>query len=180
MVFQRPQSVSAIFFIHFPNRGFTRPKAPSVGNDSNKSKASSRKCFACSGPCRPLPLERRLAGAWLSDDRRLVGRCVVYTTPPAGACRAVAFGAKAGESALTFPPSTPWRGEAERRRLNPQLSTHLATTILAGGTSAYGGGLWRPFSRPTAWPRGAALRGLAARFFFSPVSFVCLFGRKSG
>jgi hypothetical protein len=54
MVFQRPQSVSAIFFIHFPNRGFTRPKAPSVGNDSNKSKASSRKCFACSGRIRPL------------------------------------------------------------------------------------------------------------------------------
>jgi hypothetical protein len=53
---------------------------------------------------------------------------------------------------------------------------HSPTTIPAGGPSAYSGGLWRPFSRPAAWPRGAALRGLPARFFFPPVSFVCPFG----
>jgi hypothetical protein len=87
-----------------------------------------------------------------------------------------------------------------------------STTILAGGSSAYGGGLWRPFSRqprgalsivafsevgpvhhspalrddggsftrPAAWPRGAALRGLTARFFFSPGFFRVPFWLKSG
>jgi hypothetical protein len=104
------------------------------------------------------------------------GREARPATPGAGVLPNSEFGLKSAslrssrrESALTFPPSTPWRGEAERRRLNPQLSTHSPTTILAGEPSAYGGGLWRPFSR------------LATRFFFPPpVSFACLFGRKSG
>jgi len=38
-------------------------------------------------------------------------------------------------------------------------------TILAGGPSVYSGGLLRPFSRPAAWPRGAALRGLSHSMF---------------
>ena len=70
------------------------------------------------------------------------GRCVVYTTPPAGACRVIAFGAKAGESALTFPPqllgAATCLGEAVRRRkrsgdgstLNPVKGRGLSHSML--------------------------------------------------
>jgi hypothetical protein len=52
-----------------------------------------------------------------------------------------------------------WRGFTRRNRV---AQLYAATTILAGEPSAYGGGLLRPFSRPAAWPRGAALRGETA------------------
>jgi hypothetical protein len=53
------------------------------------------------------------------------------------------------EALRGFTPST----------LNHKPSTYPATTILAGGPSAYGGG------------RGGHFRGLPTRFFFSPGFF---------
>jgi len=81
-------------------------------------------------------------------------------------------------------PSTPCRVKAERRPVNPQLSTlnHSPTTIPAVEPPAYGGGpknhrnrgQGRHFRRPAAWPREqlyAALRGISmiqTFFFISP------------
>jgi len=77
MVFQRPQSVSAIFFIHFPNRGFTRPRRRQLGTAATNQKQAQGSVSPVAGAsahCPGAPASGPAGVAIPAETRRIGNR----------------------------------------------------------------------------------------------------------